>query len=131
MALSGLFGLANHSSETFKFDRDRDFNKRKQEFERMRSLYSDRLPIIVEKGSQSDVPDINKHKYLVPTDLTVQQFLFVIKKQIRVNPQTALIFITKNGHMLPGSDTIANVHEKHADSDGFLKLKYYTENTFG
>ena len=36
----------------------------------MREKYQDRIPVIVEKASGGDIPDIDKKKYLVPTDLT-------------------------------------------------------------
>ena len=36
----------------------------------MREKYADRIPVIVEKAAGGDIPDIDKKKYLVPTDLT-------------------------------------------------------------
>ena len=36
----------------------------------MREKYQDRIPVIVEKAAGGDIPDIDKKKYLVPTDLT-------------------------------------------------------------
>jgi hypothetical protein len=43
---------------------------RKKEAQKMKEKYSDRIPVIVEKAPGSDIPDIDKKKYLVPTDLT-------------------------------------------------------------
>jgi hypothetical protein len=47
--------------------------KRKSEAERIRAKYPDRVPVICEKADRSDIPDIDKKKYLVPADLTVGQ----------------------------------------------------------
>ena len=52
--------------------------KRKAEAQRMREKYQDRIPVIVEKASGGDIPDIDKKKYLVPTDLTGVQTMFII-----------------------------------------------------
>jgi GABA(A) receptor-associated protein len=35
-------------------------------------------------------PEIDKKKYLVPTDLTVGQFVYVIRKRIDLNAEKAL-----------------------------------------
>ena len=40
--------------------------KRKSEAERIRAKYMDRVPVICEKADRSDIPDIDKKKYLVP-----------------------------------------------------------------
>lgn len=48
--------------------------KRKLEAERIRSKYPERVPVICERDARSDIPDIDKKKYLVPADLTVSQF---------------------------------------------------------
>lgn len=45
--------------------------KRKAEANRIRAKYPDRVPVIAEKAQKSDIPDIDKKKYLVPSDLTV------------------------------------------------------------
>ena len=39
--------------------------------------------MIVEKAEKSDISDIDKQKYLVPADLTVGQFVYVIRKRIK------------------------------------------------
>ena len=66
------------------------FEKRKAEAERIRQKYADRIPVrlqsmlrclaldvacfgqvICEKAERTDIPTIDKKKYLVPSDLTV------------------------------------------------------------
>ena len=39
--------------------------------------------MIVEKSPKSDVPELDKKKYLVPSDLTVGQFVYVIRKRVK------------------------------------------------
>jgi GABA(A) receptor-associated protein len=47
---------------------------------RIRAKYPDRIPVICEKALKSNLEDIDKKKYLVPSDLTVGQFVYVIRK---------------------------------------------------
>lgn len=74
--------------------------KRKAEAERIRQKYPDRIPVICEKVEKSDIPTIDKKKYLVPADLTVGQFVYVIRKRIKLSPEKA-IFIFVNEILPP------------------------------
>ncbi|OAV88395.1 hypothetical protein PTTG_12346, partial [Puccinia triticina 1-1 BBBD Race 1] len=68
--------------------------KRKAEAERIRQKYPDRIPVICEKADRTDIPTIDKKKYLVPSDLTVGQFVYVIRKRIKLAPEKAIfIFV--------------------------------------
>lgn len=49
-----------------KFKDEHPFDKRKAEAERIRQKYPDRIPVICEKAEKSDIPTIDKKKYLVP-----------------------------------------------------------------
>ena len=80
--------------------------------------------------TQSDIADIDKKKYLVPADLTVGQFVYVIRKRIRLSPEKA-IFIFVNGVLPPTAALMSAVYEEHKDADGFLYIQYSGENTFG
>ena len=66
--------------------------------ERIRSKYPERVPVICEKDARSDIPDIDKKKYLVPADLTVSQFTWVIRKRIKLPPESAM-FLFINDHL--------------------------------
>jgi GABA(A) receptor-associated protein len=101
------------------------------EAKRIRTKYPDRIPIIVKRDARDkNVPDLDKSKYLVPGDLTVGQFQYVIRKRIKLNPNKAL-FMFVNGK-LPTTSQLLNVtYEEHKDEDGFLNVIYSGENTFG
>ena len=49
------------------------FEKRKEEAERILAKYPQRIPVICEKDPRSDIPPVDKRKYLIPMDLTVGQ----------------------------------------------------------
>merc|ERR1712025_1180916 len=100
------------------------------EAERIRSKYPDRIPVICEKAEGSDIPDIDKKKYLVPADLTVGQFVYVIRKRIKLTPEKA-IFIFVNDVLPSTAAMMSKIYEDFKDEDGFLYVTYSGENTFG
>ncbi|KAI8973329.1 microtubial binding protein [Mycotypha africana] len=113
-----------------KFKDEHPFEKRKAEAERIRQKYPDRIPVICEKVEKSDIPTIDKKKYLVPADLTVGQFVYVIRKRIKLSPEKA-IFIFVNEILPPTAALMSSIYEEHKDEDGFLYITYSGENTFG
>ena len=61
-----------------------------------RRKYPNRVPVIVEKAPKARLGDLDKKKYLVPSDLTVSQFYFLIRKRISLRPEDALFFFVNN-----------------------------------
>ncbi|KAG8933656.1 ubiquitin-like protein atg8 [Tulasnella sp. 417] len=113
-----------------KFKDTHPFEKRKAEAERIRQKYPDRIPVICEKADRSDIAVIDKQKYLVPSDLTVGQFVYVIRKRIKLAPEKA-IFIFVDEVLPPTAALMSAIYEEHKDEDGFLYVSYSGENTFG
>ncbi|KAI7900249.1 autophagy protein Atg8 ubiquitin like protein [Cokeromyces recurvatus] len=112
------------------FKQKYSFDTRKKESERIRQKYPDQVPVICEKIIKNDISTVDKKKYLVPVDLTIGQFIYVIRKRIKLSPEKA-IFIFINGILPPVSETMKVVFNKYKDEDGFLYIKYSGENTFG
>lgn len=86
--------------------------------------------MICEKAEKSDIAEIDKKKYLVPQDLTVGQFVYVIRKRIKLAPEKA-IFIFVNNVLPPTAALMSAIYEEHKEEDGFLYITYSGENTFG
>lgn len=106
------------------------FDKRKEESDNVIVKYPDRIPIIVQKYIGTDLPDIDKYKYLVPKSMSLTQFSFIIRKRIKLDSSQA-IFITINGKLVGSSKTISELYNDEKDEDGFLYIVYTGENTFG
>ena len=73
---------------------------------------------------------MDKRKYLIPMDLTVGQFVYVIRKRITI-PSDKAIFIFVNNTLPPTAALMSAVYEQHRDEDGFMYMMYSGENTFG
>jgi GABA(A) receptor-associated protein len=97
----------------------------------IREKYPQRLPVLCNKSKYSkNTPNIDKNKYLVPFDLTAAQFIYVIRKRMKLNPEVALFLFV--GRMIPpGMTKMIYLYENYKNEDGFLYITYSTESTFG
>lgn len=99
--------------------------------------------MICERAVKSNLEDIDKKKYLVPADLTVGQFVYVIRKvsilfhlfncfpqRIKL-PAEQAIFLFVNGNIPSNASLMSVIFDQHADPDGFLYITYSGESTFG
>jgi GABA(A) receptor-associated protein len=94
--------------------------------------YPERIPIICERGRfcHSSIPKLDKIKYLVPHDLTVGQFIYVIRRRLKLNPHQT-IFIYCHNKIIKSTEPMGFLYEANKDNDGFLYLFYVSENVFG
>ena len=108
------------------------FDDRKRDTTNILLKYPDRLPIICEKSKNApkDCPEIDKKKYLIPNDLTIGQFVYVIRKRLKLSPEKS-IFLFINGYIPPTSAYIHQIYDYAKDPDGFLYITYTFENTVG
>ena len=112
------------------FQKKHSFEKRRDDSQSVIKKYPERIPIIVQLGDKSELPKIDKIKYLVPRDMTMSQFSFVVRKRIKLEPSQA-IFITINNTLVTNSKLLSEIYEENKDPDGFLYVTYTGENTFG
>ena len=86
-----------------------------------------RVPIIIDGKNELN---ILKNKYIAPKNLTMGQFLFILKTKINAKP-TDSIFILCNNKLVNNTDIIGDIYEKNKEEDGFLYMYVTIENTFG
>ena len=118
-------------TQTPKFKTLYTFEKRLDESAKLNNKYKDRVPIIIDV-SESNTNELvfDKAKYLVPFDISVSQFLYIIRKRIKLAPETAL-FLFINNSLPAASSTMGSVYESSKDPDGFLYAMISLESTFG
>ena len=113
------------------YKENNDFDKRFKESENIKKKYPTRIPVIVERFKKcKNIEEIDKNKFLVPDDLTLGQFIFVIRKRLKLTPEKA-IFIFVNNKMVPSHTLMKKVYENEKEEDNFLYMCYSGENTFG
>ncbi len=106
------------------------FQKRIEESKRILKKYPDRVPIICERVNKN-VPELDKRKYLVPGDLTIGSFMFVIRKRMSLSPEKSIYLFVNDTVLVPIAQPLSVVYEEHKSKDGFLYISYGGENTFG
>lgn len=102
----------------------------KEQSDKICKQYKNRVPIIIWEISDNIL--IKKRKFIVPVDITMGQFLYVLRKQIKnVNEYEGLFLFIYKSNVLPSmGDMISKIYAEHSDN-GFLKLSLTKENTFG
>ena len=107
--------------------------QRLEESSRMLKKYPNRRPIICDRSSHhnKDIPALDKRKYLVPDDCTIGDFMYVIRKRIRIPPEKSIFLFIADMNMVPIGKTINEVYDEYKDDDGFLYITFAGESTFG
>jgi GABA(A) receptor-associated protein len=111
--------------------KDRPFTQRVAEAANIRRQYPGKVPIIIERAPiATDMPTIQKNRYLVPDSMTFGQFIYVIRRQLTLPPEKALFIFVDNS--LPAASTfISEIYTRYSSPDGFIYMLYSGESTFG
>jgi len=96
---------------------------------RVLNKYPEKIPCLFFKGTK-ETPDSKNHKFLLPKEMTISEFMMVARKYIKLDPSQAIFLFVDN--VLPRStETIGETYLKHKSEDGYLKFTYSIESTFG
>lgn len=112
------------------YEKAHPFEKRSKDSENIRKRYPDRIPVVVLQDKKDSLPKLNRSKYLVPMDLTLGQFIYVLRKRLVLQGSDAL-FVYINNTLVPTSHAMEQIFNEHRSSDGFLYLTIAGENAFG
>tara|TARA_B000000532_G_scaffold243180_1_gene238744 strand:+ start:115 stop:459 length:345 start_codon:yes stop_codon:yes gene_type:complete len=113
-----------------EFKTNNTFEKRCDESNKIMKKYPNRVPIIVEKSKNSTLTNISKNKYLAPRDLMMNEFIYTIRRNIKLDKSES-IFVMVGSRVSPSNVNLGEVYEENKDEDGFLYVTYTSENTFG
>jgi len=113
------------------FKKNNTLEDRIAESTRIVTRYPDRVPVIITlKMNSHDYISLDKTKYLVPSDLSFGQLMWIIRKRVNLDA-TKAIFLFVNGIIIPSSEILLNIYKIHKDQDGFIYVDLYEENVFG
>jgi len=122
-------------ASTSNYKKSTPLEERKKKSFKMISLYPDRIPVIVEMSPSSASYNTyttasHKIKYLVPYDITMGQFIKILRDKLKLESSVALFFFINN-KVFPITSLIGNIYKENADEDGFLYIELCEESTFG
>ena len=73
---------------------------------------------------------LERTKFLIPSDFTVGQLMYVIRKRLSL-PCEKAIFLFIAGTVQSISTDMLSLYDSMKDYDGFLYITYSDENVFG
>ena len=120
------------NSEPFEYKKRKEEKDRLAESTKIRLKHSDRLPIICEVlPSSRHALKLESSKYLVQKNITVSQFMHVLRRKIQLGAEQAIFILTEQGTLPTISHSMLDVYNNYKNPDGFLYLSVAVENTFG
>lgn len=117
-----------------QFKKEQSFEQRLASSRKIMESHPDRIPVLVftdESWNRESLPPLDKNKYLVPKDLTVGQFVYVIRKRIKLAPEKAMFLFVGKNTLPPTSALMDKVYEDNKGEDGFLIVTVCGESSFG
>jgi GABA(A) receptor-associated protein len=106
--------------------------------------YEDKCPIYLslDKEILSTINPIfkkNINRYIVTSNLTMTQFLSILRKKINFSQNESLTLFVEiyndkkliNSILAPLTSSVESIYNNYKDEDGFLYLKVVKENVFG
>uniref|UniRef100_A0A674NHY9 Microtubule-associated protein 1 light chain 3 gamma n=1 Tax=Takifugu rubripes TaxID=31033 RepID=A0A674NHY9_TAKRU len=127
--MSPLHSRPQHSKP---FKQRKNFATRKQEVAGIRSKFPNKVPVIIERyEGEKYLPPLDKTKFLVPHELTMTQFVTIIRNRMALLPTQAFYLLVNNSGLASMALTMAQVYRDHQDDDGFLYMTYASQEMFG
>jgi GABA(A) receptor-associated protein len=120
------------NKDLHEFKKKHTFEIRLQQAQNIMNKFTSRIPVIVEihPSSRFSIPPLDKSKYLVPQELSVGQFIYILRKRMKLNSERA-IFIFFDNQLPPTSEPMSIIYDRFKDKDMFLYSYISSENTFG
>ncbi|XP_052006293.1 microtubule-associated proteins 1A/1B light chain 3C [Xyrauchen texanus] len=120
------------SMEIMPFKQRKCLATRKDEVCTIRSKFPNKLPVIVERYvRENKLPLLDKTKFLVPYELTLAQFLSLLRSKIVLEASQALYLLISGKNMSCLSASMGEVYSQYRDPDGFLYITYASQDMFG
>lgn len=97
---------------------------------RVQAKYPGRVPVIVEIQKTSKLPKLDRSKFLVPSSLTIGQFMYVIRKKLELSSDKAIFAFVKN-ILPPTSALMSNIYDEFKEEDNYLYISICEESVYG
>ena len=115
----------------FKYQKVKTLDERKAENQNVMQLNPGKIAIICEKSPKSRIADIEKSKFLVASDISLNQFTLMIRKRLKMAKEEAIFLLVNGKKSLTGDDTMLDIYNKYKNEDGFLYIAYASEEVWG
>ncbi|XP_027727644.1 microtubule-associated proteins 1A/1B light chain 3C-like [Vombatus ursinus] len=114
------------------FKQRKSLATRKEEVAGIRAKFPSKIPVIVERYQKEKyLPPLDKTKFLVPQELTMTQFLTIIRSRMVLTATEAFYLLVNNKSLASMSVTMAEIYRDYKDEDGFVYMTYASQEMFG
>ncbi|XP_044533105.1 microtubule-associated proteins 1A/1B light chain 3C [Gracilinanus agilis] len=114
------------------FKQRKSLATRKEEVAGIRAKFPSKIPVIVERYQKEKyLPPLDKTKFLVPQELTMTQFLTIIRSRMVLTATEAFYLLVNNKSLASMSVTMAEIYKDYKDEDGFVYMTYASQEMFG
>jgi hypothetical protein len=116
----------------FKHKKNFSFEERQQQSQEILSKYRGRIPVIceMEPNAKFEV-EIEKTKYLCPSDMCISQLSFLIRSKLKLTQEVSIYLLINGKTTIGGDETIQQLYQTFKDNDGFLYIAYSSEIIWG
>lgn len=124
--------MADEGKSSKPFKQRKTFASRRDEVAGIRAKFPSKIPVIVERyHKEKNLPMLDKTKFLVPQELTMSQFVTIIRNRMSLAPTQSFYLIVNNKSLASMSTTLQEVYKDEKDEDGFLYMTYASQEMFG
>lgn len=114
------------------FRERKSLSARVEEVQGIRTKFPNKVPVIVERfHKERSLAQLDKTKFLVPQELTMSQFVTIIRNRMALNANQAFYLLIDDKGIASMSMTLAELYEKKKSTDGFLYMSYASQEMFG
>ena len=111
--------------------REQPQEKRKAKASELISMNQNKIPVIIEVDSKSNLQDIQKVKYLVSSSHTVKNLLQKIRDEMHHFDKSQSLYVYSQQFMINQEKRFDEVYKNYKDEDLFLYLKITSIGAFG
>ncbi|XP_054432751.1 microtubule-associated proteins 1A/1B light chain 3C [Pteronotus mesoamericanus] len=123
---------AQKSPSLRPFKQRKSLATRQEQVAGIRAKFPNKIPVVVERYSkEKSLPLLDKTKFLVPQELTMTQFLSIIRSRMVLGATEAFYLLVNNKSAVSMSVTMAEIYRDYRDEDGFLYMTYTSQEMFG
>ncbi|KAL4673263.1 hypothetical protein H8959_017197 [Pygathrix nigripes] len=109
----------------------RAVNCRKKKYGHTNNLHPKKKVVVERYPRETFLPLLDKTKFLVPQELTMTQFLSIIRSRMVLRATEAFYLLVNNKSLVSTSVTMAEIYRDYKDEDGFVYMTYASQETFG